>query len=52
MYISGFLSYYAAYCYENSTDSPNGFLVAIIALGVAFLVGASLASLRGDVRFL
>jgi general nucleoside transport system permease protein len=41
MYISGFLSYYAAYCYENSTDSPNGFLVAIIALGVAFLVGAS-----------
>ena len=40
MYISGFLSYYAAFCYEHSTANPNPFVIIVVAVGVAFLVGS------------
>jgi len=39
MYISGFLAYYATYCYEKSTTNPNAFLIILISLSVAGLVG-------------
>jgi ABC-type uncharacterized transport system permease subunit len=39
MYISGFLGYYATFCYEKSTANPNPFLIVIISLGVAAIVG-------------
>jgi len=39
MYISGFLSYFVTYSYERSTANPNAFLVIVISLSVALLVG-------------
>ncbi len=40
MYISGFISYYATFSYENSTANPNAFLIIIIALSTALITGA------------
>ncbi len=40
MYISGFLSYFAAFSYENSTANPNAFVVILISVVTAFMVGS------------
>lgn len=40
MYISGFVSYYATYCYEKSTANPSAFVVILIALTTSLGIGA------------
>jgi general nucleoside transport system permease protein len=40
MYISAFLSYYATFSYENTSANPSPFIVILISLSVAFIVGA------------
>jgi ABC-type uncharacterized transport system permease subunit len=40
MYISGFLSYFATFTYENSTANPNPFVIILISLTVAFAIGS------------
>jgi ABC-type uncharacterized transport system permease subunit len=39
MFISAFLSYYATYRYETSTSNPSAFLVVLISITVALVVG-------------
>lgn|SRR5574344_108765 len=45
MYLSGYVSYYAAYTYSTSTTNPNKFLVVLIAILVALAVGGLLGLL-------
>jgi general nucleoside transport system permease protein len=40
MYLGGFISYYATFCYEKSTPNPNAFIVVIITITTALITGA------------
>lgn len=44
MYLSGFTSYYFVYTYEKSCENPSSFLIVVIAIITALVVGGILGA--------